>query len=173
MTSLKQIEANRLNALKSTGPRTEAGKQRSRQNALCHGLTATVITALETAGDYAAFQTSILVEYQPRTATERELVSRLTSLLWRLRRATSIETGLFQIQAELMQNRTAGTRRRNVRLPEWYGELDVSPALGGTSREPDRGDVMSADRPAEAQSLAYCFMQVSRIQFGSFDLLCR
>ena len=40
MTSLRQIEANRHNALKSTGPKTEYGKQRSRRNALRHGFTA-------------------------------------------------------------------------------------------------------------------------------------
>ena len=73
MTSLKQIEANRLNALKSTGPRTEEGKQRSRQNALRHGLTAeTVITALENAADYRNVRGSIASDYQPRSATERE-----------------------------------------------------------------------------------------------------
>jgi hypothetical protein len=48
MTSSKQIEANRRNALKSTGPRTEAGKQVSRCNAMRHGLAAqTVISTLE------------------------------------------------------------------------------------------------------------------------------
>jgi hypothetical protein len=63
MTSIKQIAANRLNALKSTGPRTDEGKQRSRQNALCHGLTAeTVITALENAADYQTFQSTILAD---------------------------------------------------------------------------------------------------------------
>jgi hypothetical protein len=40
MTSYRQIEANRRNALKSTGPKTEAGKQASRRNAVRHGLTA-------------------------------------------------------------------------------------------------------------------------------------
>src|SRR5690349_12205274 len=104
MTSLKQIEANRLNARKSTGPRTAAGKQQSRQNALCHGLTAkTVVTALENAADYEAFEASIRFDYQPRLATESELISRLASVLWRLRRSTAIETGLLQIQSELMQ----------------------------------------------------------------------
>ena len=53
MSSLKKIEANRRNALKSTGPRTPEGKERSRRNALRHGLTAeTVIAALEDAEDY-------------------------------------------------------------------------------------------------------------------------
>ena len=60
MTSLKQIEANRRNAENSTGPRSEAGKQRSSRNAIRHGLTAeTVIEPLEDAEDYGAFEEAI------------------------------------------------------------------------------------------------------------------
>jgi hypothetical protein len=101
MTSIKQIEANRCNSLKSTGPKTEAGKRASRCNAVRHGLTAeTVIGALEDAEDYKAFEASITADYDAQSAVERELVLRLSSLLWRLRRATTIETGLFEIQAD-------------------------------------------------------------------------
>src|SRR6516225_676416 len=101
MTSYRQIEANRRNALKSTGPKTEAGKQASLRNAVRHGLTAeTVIDALEDAEDYKAFEAGITADYDAQSAVERELVLRLASLLWRLRRATTIETGLFEIQAE-------------------------------------------------------------------------
>jgi hypothetical protein len=100
MTSYRQIEANRRNALKSTGPRTEAGKQVSRRNALRHGLTAeTVISGLEDADDYKAFEAAISADYDAQSAVERELVLRLASVLWRLRRATTVETGLFEIQA--------------------------------------------------------------------------
>lgn len=100
MTSYRQIEANRRNALKSTGPKTEAGKQVSRCNAVRHGLTAeTVISALEDAEDYKAFEGAITADYDAQSAVERELVLRLASLLWRLRRATTMETGLFEIQA--------------------------------------------------------------------------
>ena len=57
MTSARQIQANRRNALKSTGPSSEEGKQESRRNAVRHGLTAeTVIGALEDAEDYKAFE---------------------------------------------------------------------------------------------------------------------
>src|SRR3954453_10205041 len=100
MTSLKQIEANRRNARHSTGPITQHGKQRSRQNAVRHGLTAeTVISALENADDYQAFEATIIADYDAQSAVERELVLRLASLLWRIRRATTMETGLFKIQA--------------------------------------------------------------------------
>jgi len=97
MSSLKQIEANRRNALKSTGPTTPEGKERSRRNALRHGLTAeTVIATLEDAEDYQAFEAAVTSDYDAESAVERELVLRLASVLWRLRRATGIETALFE-----------------------------------------------------------------------------
>ena len=98
MTSFRQIEANRRNALRSTGPKTDDGKQRASQNAVRHGLTAeTVIVPLEDADDYQAFEQAVTADYDAETAVERELVLRLASLLWRLRRATSVETGLLRI----------------------------------------------------------------------------
>src|SRR5258707_8318369 len=104
MPSFRQIEANRRNACKSTGPITEEGKQRSRCNAVRHGLTAeTVIGALEDAEDYDAFQAAIIADYDAQSAVERELVLRLASVLWRLRRATTMETGLFEIQADQLR----------------------------------------------------------------------
>jgi hypothetical protein len=97
MSSLKQIEANRRNALNSTGPVTLEGKARSRGNALRHGLTAeTIIAGLEDAEDYQAFEAAVTADYDAETAVERELVLRLASVLWRLRRATGIETALFE-----------------------------------------------------------------------------
>ena len=97
MSSLKQIKANRRNALKSTGPTTPEGKERSRCDAVRHGLTAeTVIAALEDAKDYQAFEAAVISDYDAETTVERELVLRLTSVLWRLRRATGIETALFE-----------------------------------------------------------------------------
>src|SRR5271165_2640241 len=106
MTSFRQIEANRRNALWSTGPKTEDGKRRSRRNAIRHGLTAeTVVIALEDIEDYQAFEAAIIADYDARTAVERELVLRLASLLWRIRRATAIETDLLRIQAEILQDR--------------------------------------------------------------------
>src|ERR1700748_1964293 len=112
MSSFRQIKPNRRNARLNTGPVTEEGKSRSPQNALRHGLTAeTVIDALEDAEDYAAFEMAVAGDYDAQSAVARELVLRLASLWWRLRRATAIETGLFRIQAKhLLQFR----RRRQA-----------------------------------------------------------
>jgi hypothetical protein len=97
MTSLKQIEANRRNALKSTGPITPEGKDCSCRNAVRHGLTAeTVIATLEDTEDYQTFEAAVIADYDAESAVERELVLRLASVLWRLRRATGIETALFE-----------------------------------------------------------------------------
>jgi hypothetical protein len=77
MTSWRQFQANRLNALKSTGPRTEEGKRISRRNALRHGLTAeTVIDGLEDIEDYRGFEAAIISDYDAETSVERELVLR-------------------------------------------------------------------------------------------------
>jgi hypothetical protein len=106
MTSFRQIEANQRNALRSTGPKTEDGKQRSRRNAVRHGLTAeTVVVALEDVEDYHAFEAAIIADYDARTAVERKLVLRLASLLWRIRRASAIETDFLQIQAKIQRDR--------------------------------------------------------------------
>lgn len=119
MTSSRQIDANRRNAKLSTGPVTEEGKRQSRRNAIRHGLTAeTVIGALEDAEDYAAFEMAVNADFDATSAVERELVLRLASLLWRLRRATAIESGLFRIQAlhllQFRQTRRAHRERQKI-----------------------------------------------------------
>jgi hypothetical protein len=64
---------------------------------LRHGLMAeTVIAALEDCEDYQAFEAAVISDYDAASAVERELVLRLASVLWRLRRATGIETAIFE-----------------------------------------------------------------------------
>src|SRR5450631_4160750 len=100
------MEANRRNALRSTGPKSHNGKRQSSRNALRHGLTAeTVIEGLEDTEDYRAFEAAVISDYDAETAVERELVLRLASLLWRMRRAISIETDLLTIEAEILRDR--------------------------------------------------------------------
>ena len=114
MATDKQIGANRQNAKSSTGPKTEHGKRRSRRNAIRHGLTAeTVINVLEDPADYEALEAAINADYRPRTNFELELIARLVSLLWRLRRAVAIESGLLDIQSTTLRKPRATTTERS------------------------------------------------------------
>src|SRR5436190_5851348 len=127
MTSYKQIEANRRNARRSTGPITAEGKLRSRQNAVRHGLTAeTVIGALEDAEDYKAFEAAVTTDYDAQSAVERELVLRLASLLWRIRRATTMETGLFQIQAKQLLEFRKNRAVRQSLIRRLFAPCDIN-----------------------------------------------
>jgi hypothetical protein len=64
MTPWRQLQANRLDALKSIWPTTEEGKRISSRNALRHGLTAeTVIDGLEDGEDYRGFEAAIIADY--------------------------------------------------------------------------------------------------------------
>lgn len=64
-----------------------------------------VIGVLEDLRDYEKFEAAVIADYSPRAFVEYELVVRLASLLWRLRRATSIETGLLQIHGKIIRER--------------------------------------------------------------------
>ena len=182
MTSYRQIEANRRNALKSTGPKTEAGKQASRCNAVRHGLTAeTVIGALEDAEDYKAFEAAITADYDAQSAVERELVLRLASLLWRLRRATTIETGLFEIQAEHLSD----FRKARQISP---ASREIVYALFNTSSDRQAGSpglakLIETNRAAGPASIqcqvvpdvepARCFLRLSNLPNYALDRLSR
>jgi len=173
MTSLKQIDANRRNAQKSTGPITQEGKLQSRCNAVRHGLTAeTVIGALEDAEDYKAFETAIIADYDAQSAVERELVLRLASLLWRLRRATRIETGLFKIEAEHLSE--AGRNHRiSPASREVVHALFGSRASVGSSDSLPACDVKvkpSVDLTAELTS---CYLRLANLPNFALDRLSR
>lgn len=151
MSSFRQIEANRRNAQRSTGPVTEAGKKRSRRNAVRHGLTAeTVIDALEDAEDYAAFEMAVTADYDAQTAVERELVLRLASVLWRLRRATAIESGLFRIQAQHLlqfrQSRRAHQQRQEI-IDNLYSNAVATDPAAPAATTTDHGSHLDVQLP--------------------------
>jgi hypothetical protein len=186
MTSFRQIEANRRNARKSTGPNTEEGKRRSRCNAVRHGLTAeTVIAALEDAEDYKAFEAAITADYDAQSAVERELVLRLASLLWRLRRATTMETGLFEIQADdlnaFRQARQVHPASREV-VYTLFGHsdhIDDDSASHGVANETEAGPrsvsnaLESPAGPGPNAEFARCFLGLANLPNHVLDRLSR
>lgn len=96
MASDKQLQANRANARRSAGPRTKAGKDRSRLNSRKHGLTAKMlITIGEDADDFEELRAELLEQYDPQSAIESELVERVAGILWRLRRVPFFEAAIL------------------------------------------------------------------------------
>lgn len=179
MTSLRQIEANRRNANRSTGPNTEEGKFRSRRNAIRHGLCAeTVVEIVEDIDDYRGFEAAIIADYDAQTAVERELVLRLASLLWRLRRATAIETDLLRTQAEILRDR----RRVAEQLS------NASPFIIRISQDKEETNDNGVPRPDScyspaphqttqpiipARQLTLCFQRLANLDNGVFERLGR
>ena len=95
MSSVAQVEANRCNSQKSTGPRTPEGKARARLNAVTHGLLCDkAVIKGEDAGLFAEHCRSMKEALAPVGAMEGMLADRIAAQAWRLRRATGIE-GLF------------------------------------------------------------------------------
>ncbi len=184
MTSFRQSEANRRNAGKSTGPITEEGKQRSRRNAVRNGLTAeTVIGALADAEDYQAFEAAIIADYDAQSAVERELVLRLASLLWRLRRATTMETGLFEIQAvylyQFRRARQVDPASREVVYalfgraePVRFGPTSHD-VTNGTEAIPNSGPKSGELAVEPTADLARCFLRLANLPSYPFDRLSR
>ena len=97
MTSLLQIEANRRNALRSTGPRTETGRAIARRNALKHGLTAERIVLFDEQEDeFERFYSELIAALKPQGPMEQQLAERVAINAGRLRRAYRLESGLFE-----------------------------------------------------------------------------
>ena len=181
MTSLRQIESNRRNAQKSTGPKTDDGKSRASRSAVRHGLTAeTVMKLLEDPDDYRTFEQAVTADYDAQTAVERELVLRLASLLWRLRRATAIETGLLQIQHRKLSHPANQPARDGTTMTIFQ------PGSRGShhdarrdrnqqetqSSEPECSEVATGiDEPGI--EFARCFLGLADLDKGAFERLGR
>src|SRR5208283_4672611 len=97
MATQKQLAANRLNAQKSTGPRSVEGKARSSMNALKTGIDAnSLIIQHESAGRLEALADEYHDRFHPTTPEQRMLVDTLVDSEWLLRRFRRVEAQLWQ-----------------------------------------------------------------------------
>jgi hypothetical protein len=174
MTSFKQIDANRRNSRRSTGPTTEEGKLRSRRNAVRHGLTAeTVIGALEDAEDYKAFEAAVIADYDAQSAVERELVLRLASLLWRIRRATTMETGLFEIQARhLLEFRRKRDAQRSL-IRRFFPSSELTEGFESNPEHTPQAAISGPNEDPCSPDLAQCFLRLAHLPSYPLDRLSR
>ncbi len=96
MATDKQIKANRENAKKSTGPRTNRGKTRTSKNALKHGLLAQdAVLPGEDPAEFDQHLTSFEDTYLPRNRVEKEIVRQIADVVWRMERLSRIETAVI------------------------------------------------------------------------------
>jgi hypothetical protein len=87
-----QVRANRANSLKSTGPKSVAGKARASQNAISHGFfSRKVVLPGENPQEFELLRQGLIAEHQPRTITEQFLVERMAISMWRLNRLQEVE----------------------------------------------------------------------------------
>jgi hypothetical protein len=110
MATEAQVAANRLNARKSTGPRTDDGKAAVAQNAVRHGLLAQqAVIGGEDPGEFEFYRDQMLGELSPAGAMEAMLADRVVGLAWRLRRAERIQAEVFD--SMLTEDATSPVRK--------------------------------------------------------------
>ena len=119
MATEKQIEANRLNAQKSTGPKTPEGRAAVRLNGVTHGLTAeTIVLKGESEADFTNLLNSLEAEHAPASPTEEALVVQLAMATWRLRRLYHAEAGFYTFK---MKDTADSKKSRNLDDAEHMG----------------------------------------------------
>jgi SEC-C motif-containing protein len=116
MPSERQLAANRRNALRSAGPKTEAGRRASSLNALKHGLRSPLIVLPgENQAEFDALYNDFAAEAQPRSTSDLAAVRKIAACEWRLRRLGEIEAEMFTRLIE-KSRATETTPRSDVAL---------------------------------------------------------
>ena len=97
MATQAQINANRKNAQKSTGPKTPEGRDAVRLNGLKHGLNSEILVLPgESVADFEHLLDSLEAEHQPTTPTELILVRQMAMASWRLNRLLHMEAARYR-----------------------------------------------------------------------------
>jgi hypothetical protein len=171
--------------LPGTDPHSK--RRRSRRRAWRDGLAdQTVVQGLEDVRSYRAFERTLVGSVDPRTVIELALVHRLASLLWRLRRASAIETGLFETRGEVLLARPQDPSHR----PSQTGTLPTRTLANGHKTVPGsngRDNPLASNqeplsttstRPppgpsSNSRAIAQCFLRLSNLDPNSLDTVGR
>ena len=104
MATQAQINANRKNAQKSTGPKTPQGRDAVRLNGLKHGLTSEILVLPgESKADFENLLASLEAEHQPATPTEVILVRQMAMASWRLQRLVHMEAAHYRLRRDKLE----------------------------------------------------------------------
>ena len=95
MATIKQINANKKNALLSKGPKTDLGKLNSSKNSLKHGLTAKQLVIGENLKEFEQYRDQMIEELKPVGILQEQVVFKIIDVGFRLRRIGGIEAGIY------------------------------------------------------------------------------
>ena len=142
MATLKQFEANRRNAQKSTGPKTPEGKAAVSMNALRHGLRArTVVLPGENREEFNQLCDDLEREWEPQSRTAQFYLEQMAVSQWKLTRMEVAEAGIFK-----------ETLSAQVQLPLldrlWQAQCRLERSYARAQRELER---LQAYRPRKFQ----------------------
>jgi hypothetical protein len=152
----------------------QSKRRRSRRRSWRDGLAdQTVVRTLEDVRSYRAFERALVGSVDPRSVIELALVHRLASLLWRLRRASAIETGLFEIQGELL----LVSQQAPSHGPSQLGTHPIPTRVNGHTKGPgsdgrrhpasDQEPLPTSVGPlgpcSKAETIAQCFLGLSNL----------
>jgi len=161
MSSEARIAANRLNAQKSTGPRTAEGKAAVAQNAVKHGLPAQAdVIRGEDQAEFDLYREELFWELNPVGTMESRLAERIVSLAWRLRRAERIQNEAFDA---LLTKETSSPLARLMRPLRSKGADQPPDDSDGCDGEPAMGRTVVRDF-ANARVLDRLLMYERRIE---------
>ena len=126
MPTKAQINANRNNAKKSTGPRRQEGKARVAKNALKHGLLArdTVLPG-EDPAEFDSQLSALEEDIRPANSLEFELVRQIADAQWRMRRLTRLETGFLAAALDRTRRRVEQQHCPETLRPGYDGETQL------------------------------------------------
>jgi hypothetical protein len=129
--SERRIQANRKNALRSTGPKTERGKRAVSRNAIKHGLLAQEVVITAGDGEESLEEFHALVErlweyYEPVGVVEEMLVQTIATCLWRKARVIRAENGEIRKRLDTLSMDRALRNSDKVNLDLAFSELELS-----------------------------------------------
>ena len=124
MTSDCKKIANRLNAAKSTGPKSKVGKKNAAASALKHGVYARELRVSD--ADKEEFESlcdDLLAQLTPRTPLQTVAFEQIVFSRWRCKLAIRFEMNQIEVQSNTTQklDEHKDEERADARELQWYG----------------------------------------------------
>ena len=176
MTSDKQADANRRNALKSTGPKTPEGKDAVRLNALKHGLLSQeLLLPGESEAALMELAERLMTDLQPEGTLEIILVEDIIVAYWRLRRFRKVEADMFARQLYEAMREQAQSEAKSYESGDLTDIIESVTTITDEQKHQEalsRAQEMQVKLDAETTALGRAFMRDAN-EANAFSKLSR